>query len=118
MTSLWSICFAILFGQDVACVDPKAPFDIYNLLTACTSNGPAKVVYPGILPVIIAMLEYGLRNITRNQEDPESPLAAKSNKKQGVLDDDLSQLPNRARSMSLNAPDQDNGKTTPLKTIG
>lgn len=78
-TALWTICFAILFGQDVANLDFGRPFDLYNLLAAFATENTAKVANPQILPVLTAMLQNGLKSITKDQGDPDSPLAEKSN---------------------------------------
>ena len=111
-TSLWLACFSILFGQDIASIDFKAPFDIFSLLTAYTSNGSTKVVYPGILPVIVTMLENGLRNNIRNQENPDSPVKPQENR---VGRDEESR---RLRAVSLNVPDKDHGITAHILDCG
>ena len=76
--ALWLLCFAVLFGQDLNTINLHAVLDIYGLMAAFTSAEPFKVVNPGILPVIIAMLESGVRNITTRQKDHVSPLMAKN----------------------------------------
>ncbi|MCJ1251415.1 hypothetical protein MMC30_008648, partial [Trapelia coarctata] len=78
-TALWTICFSILFGQDVANIDLARPFDLYNLLATFAADNTAKVATPQILPVLTAMLQNGLKSITKDQEDPESPVGEKSN---------------------------------------
>ena len=78
-TVLWTICYAILFGQDVANIDFGRPFDLYNLLATFGGDNTAKVTNPQILPVLTAMLQNGLKSVTKEQEDPESPLTEKSN---------------------------------------
>jgi len=78
-TVLWTICFAILFGQDVANLDLGRPFNLYNLLATFGANNTAKATNPQILPVLTAMLQNGLKSITKEQDDPESPLIKKSN---------------------------------------
>lgn len=74
---MWLICFAILFGQDLASIDMERPFDLYNLIEIFVAKGQARVVYPEILPIITAMLQAGLRAVTRNESDPNSPLTEK-----------------------------------------
>ena len=108
-TSLWPACFAILFGKDVADIDFKGTFDIYNLMTYFTSDGTAKVEYPGVLPVLIALLESGLRSVTKNQEDPDSPLAAERNGADGPGAADPSGT--KSRSVSWNTLDGLPGKS-------
>ena len=78
-TILWTISFAILFGLDVANIDLTRPFDLYNLLATFAADNTTKVANPQILPVLTAMLQNGLKSITKDQEDPESPLTEKSN---------------------------------------
>ena len=66
-TALWTACFAIFFGEDVAKIDLNESFTISNLME---SFPKPKVVYPGVLPVIMGMLEAGLRTITKGKDTP------------------------------------------------
>lgn len=68
--SLWPICFSILFGFDVANVDLERNFDFSNLLE---TFGKARVLYPECLQVLTSMLQHGLKDVMRHQEDPNSP---------------------------------------------
>jgi len=68
--TLWPICFSILFGHDVAEIDFERTFDFFTLIE-CFGN--CKVMYPEALPIITGMLEAGLKEILRTQDDPESP---------------------------------------------
>lgn len=68
--TLWPICFSILFGYDVADIDFDKTFDFFTLIE-CFGN--SKVMYPDALPILTAMMEAGLKDILRNQDDPESP---------------------------------------------
>lgn len=101
--TIWPICFAILFGQDIATINLERTFDLYSLLESFAVDGEAKVVYPELLLVITAMLQSGLKSITKDQEDPESPLDETS---RGILasQDKILVPPThvRRRSMSLN----------------
>ncbi|KAL8791573.1 MAG: hypothetical protein Q9195_005837 [Heterodermia aff. obscurata] len=72
--AMWLICFAILFGQDVASINMEQQFDFYNLIETFVAKCQARVTYPEILPVITAMLQAGLRAVTRDEPDPDSPL--------------------------------------------
>ena len=72
--SLWVICFAIFFGVDLAKIDFGRPFDLFNLIEVFASSSNVKVVYPEILPIITTMLQHGLRTVTRDQSDPDSPM--------------------------------------------
>lgn len=90
--AVWTICFAILFGMDVAHIDFDREFDLYNLVDMFLEKSHGNVVYPEILPVMTTMLGAGLRTIVRNSEDEdtiESPSKAREERR------------NRARSMSL-----------------
>ncbi|KAH7037609.1 LOW QUALITY PROTEIN: WD repeat and FYVE domain-containing protein [Microdochium trichocladiopsis] len=77
--ALWPICFSLLFGYDVAEVDFEKNFDFFTLIE-CFGN--CKVMYPEALPIITGMLEAGLKDILRNQDDPESPSPVPSAKSQ------------------------------------
>ncbi|KAJ0162419.1 Beige -like protein 1 [Colletotrichum tanaceti] len=68
--SLWPICCSILFGFDVANVDLERNFDFSNLLE---TFGKARVLYPECLQVLTSMLQHGLKDVMRHQEDPNSP---------------------------------------------
>ena len=71
--TIWPICLAILFGQDIAAVNLERKFDLYNLLEIFDNESGVKIIYPEVLPVLTAMLRNGLKSITREQTDPESP---------------------------------------------
>ena len=100
--TLWPICLAVMFGQDVANIDFERSFDLYSMLETFAADGRAKVVCSEILPVITAMLRNGLRAVTKEQEDPESPLTDRGNGT-GKPQDRISHRPThlRRRSMSL-----------------
>lgn len=72
--TLWPILFCILFARDVADINFERSFELFSLLE--TFNN-CKVVYPGVLPVITAMLQHGLKDVLRHQDDPDSPLSAR-----------------------------------------
>ncbi|MCJ1396460.1 hypothetical protein MMC18_009350 [Xylographa bjoerkii] len=104
ITALWPLCFAILFGKDVASIDFERPFDLYNLLAIFAPNDTTRVVNPQILPVITAMLQNGLKSITKDQDDPDSPLVEKSNgSNNNTQRSDKKHVHGRTRSMSLQA---------------
>ena len=101
--SIWPICFAVLFGQDVVSVNMNGTFDLYNLLEALNATDQTCVVYPEVFPVLASMLQNGLRAITRDQIDPDSPLNERSNASSAWSCDGL-QIPSahkRSPSMSL-----------------
>ncbi len=68
--ALWPICLSILFGRDVADFDFDKNFDYFSLIEAF---GTCKVVNPGALPILAAMLQHGLKDVIKSQEDPDSP---------------------------------------------
>ena len=101
--TIWPICFAIFFGLDVGTIDFARSFDLFGLLETFASGGKTSVVYPAMLPVITTMLEQGLRSVTRDQSDPDSPLAERSNGKgQGLARMLSTHTHVRQRSMTLN----------------
>ncbi|KAI9046878.1 hypothetical protein LZ554_008956 [Drepanopeziza brunnea f. sp. 'monogermtubi'] len=100
LPTLWPILFCILFGRDVADVDLERSFELFSLLEPFNS---CKVVYHAVLPVIMAMLQHGLKDVLRNQDDPDSPLVDRGNGQDQPKPSGLS-VPasaNRRRSMSL-----------------
>ncbi|KAL9101653.1 MAG: hypothetical protein Q9163_003109 [Psora crenata] len=76
--TVWQICFAILFGQDIATIDFTKNFDRFGLPDAFATGSECAVVYPDILPVIMAMLQNGLLAITRDHPDLKSPPSGES----------------------------------------
>ncbi|KAH7316828.1 hypothetical protein B0I35DRAFT_479634 [Stachybotrys elegans] len=68
--TLWPICFSILFGCDVAEIDFTQSFDLYKLLELF---GKQKVVYPDSMIILTGMMQQGLKEVMRHQDDPESP---------------------------------------------
>lgn len=82
--TLWPICFAILFGIDVGTVDFSRTFDLFGLLEVFASGSKIAVPYPAMLPVITTMLEQGLKAVTRDQSDPDSPLVERTNGRKSV----------------------------------
>ncbi|KAM7209628.1 beige protein 1 [Naviculisporaceae sp. PSN 640] len=97
LETLWPILFAILFGYDVANIDFEKSFDFFSLLEIF---GNSKVVFPDVLPVITSMLQHGLRDILKYQDDPDSPAdPGMSKTASGNLE--ATQTRPRARSMEL-----------------
>ncbi|KAL1872283.1 hypothetical protein VTK73DRAFT_1665 [Phialemonium thermophilum] len=74
--ALWMTLLSIMFGVDIAEVDPSRPFDLSGLLGRFAN---CRVVCPDVLPVVTAMLQHGLRDILRYQDDPDSPASDKDN---------------------------------------
>ena len=95
--TIWPICFSILFGYDVAEIDFDKNFDFFSLLE---TFGQCKVAFPETLPIITSMVQIGLKDILRNQEDPASPRELVS--PQGTTSNSsIFQGRPRGRSMSL-----------------
>lgn len=74
--AVWSVCFAIFFSVDLAKIDFGRSFDLFNLLELFASGDDVTVVYPEMLPVLTSMLQSGLVSVTRDQSDPDSPMAS------------------------------------------
>jgi hypothetical protein len=98
---LWSICFCILFGKDVAKVDVDAPLDLFALLEAFSDGDKAKVVYPEVLPVIAAMLKAGVGTVVAGLSEDENKDTGKGKEKASALD-----VPKSLRTRSLSLNDQ------------
>jgi len=98
MPTLWPICFSILFNHDVADIDYERPFELFSLLE---TFGKSTVVYPNILPVVMAMLQQGLNSLLRCQDDADSPLRDRSNGHDHLTGLVVPINTSRRRSMSL-----------------
>ncbi|KAH6689509.1 WD repeat and FYVE domain-containing protein [Plectosphaerella plurivora] len=70
LPTLWPICFSVLFGFDVAEIDFSRDFELFSLLDIF---GNSKVLYPDSLSIITSMIQVGLKDIFRHQDDPNSP---------------------------------------------
>ncbi|KAF1816742.1 beach-domain-containing protein [Eremomyces bilateralis CBS 781.70] len=73
MPAMWTVCFAILFGCDIAKIDFDEDFNLASL----TSIFPVEsnnIMFPQMLPVLFSMLEAGLLSLSF---DEESTLAQK-----------------------------------------
>ncbi|KAL8870746.1 MAG: hypothetical protein Q9174_003275, partial [Haloplaca sp. 1 TL-2023] len=69
--AMWRICFAILFGRDVAVVQFNRPLTLFNLVDDFTDGGKSHVVYPEVLPVLVTMIQNGLRTVLQGSETGE-----------------------------------------------
>lgn len=96
--TLWPICFSILFGYDVAEIDFNKNFDFFSLIE---TFGKCKVVHTEALPIVVAMLQHGLKDVLRNQEDPDSPSTEQEPPKPSEPPTEPSTTRARSRSMSL-----------------
>ena len=78
LSALWNVCFAILFGKDIAEVD-FGRFDHFSLIENFGSDGQVTVVLPEILPVIMSLFRNGLISVTHEDTNQRSaPLAKQS----------------------------------------
>ncbi|KOS16861.1 Beige protein -like protein 1 [Escovopsis weberi] len=68
--ALWTICFCILFGYDIADVDLDGDLDFATLLQRFEHR---KVAYPDSLIIITSMLQHGLKDVMKYSDDPDSP---------------------------------------------
>lgn len=103
ISTVWPICFAILFGRDIAAINLERNFDLYNLLEMFGSEGGVTIAYPEILPVLTGMLQSGLKSVTTDQANPDSPFFERSAADPGSSSRDaVAPESNRLRSMSLN----------------
>ena len=98
--TIWPICFAVFFGLDPADIDFSRAFDMFSLLETFAPEGVAPIVNPAMLPVITSMLEQGLKTVTREQLDPDSPLTEKSIGKMATFAESPA-TPTHARQQSL-----------------
>ncbi|RDL41449.1 BEACH protein [Venustampulla echinocandica] len=98
ISTLWPICFSILLARDVADIDFERPFELFSLLETFSN---CKVVYPGVLPVIMSMLQHGLNDVLRHQDDPDSPLKDRSTPQSPTSSLGVPNGGSRRRSMSL-----------------
>lgn len=103
LPSIWPICLAILFGQDIAALNLERDFNLFNLLDALDASQYSRVVYPEIFPVLAAMLENGLRAITKAQSDPNSPTNGEPDARKSPTDHapELPSAHRRTQSMSI-----------------
>ena len=69
--AIWRICFAILFGRDVALVRFDRPLTLFNLVDDFTDGGKCHVLYPEVLPVLLVMMQNGLRTLLQVSDKVE-----------------------------------------------
>jgi hypothetical protein len=99
ISTLWPILFSILFGYDVANINFDNSFDFFSLLEIF---GNSRVVFPDMLLVITSMLQHGLRDVLKYQDDPDSPAGGDSAAQQTAQEKlDTVRTRPRARSMEL-----------------
>ncbi|RWA05054.1 hypothetical protein EKO27_g10050 [Xylaria grammica] len=96
--TIWPICFCILFGFDVADFNFDKDLDFFSLLE---TFGTCKIVNSDALSIITSMLQHGLKDVLKNQEDPNSPLGDLEPPRPLSVDPESPGPRSRSRSMSL-----------------
>jgi hypothetical protein len=114
ISTLWPILFSILFGYDVANINFDKSFDFFSLLEIF---GNSRVVFPDLLPVITSMLQHGLRDVLRYQDDPDSPAGGPDSTKSSKENLDTVRTRPRARSMELGQALEPRSEITPSMSL-
>ena len=115
---VWPICFAIMFDRDVADVDFERPFDLYSLLETFGTSKRNHPINSGVLPVIISLLQNGLRSIMQDQENfGSSPSIKGGGAERTESENSSNSTPSRSRSMSLNLEFGQTSKAPPLHKL-
>ncbi|KAI9762455.1 MAG: hypothetical protein M4579_000431 [Chaenotheca gracillima] len=96
--SLWLALFSILFNRDVSQMDFARPFELFSLLDMFLNDGMVKVVYPEVLPVLIAMLGDGMRALVKGQGETEESLSQQSPSPNGTARKNATDLQNPGNS--------------------
>lgn len=110
LPAIWPVLLSIMFNYDVAEIDFERSFDLFSLLDIF---GKSNVVYPGVMPILTAMLQHGLNSLLHSQDDPDSPLRDKDrNGSPNALDPMPAQV--RGRSMSIDK-DLESRRSQPKK---
>lgn len=68
--AIWTIALCLLFGYDVVDIDLEAGFDTALLLNIFSRR---KVVYPDALVIITSLLQQGLNDIIRSDDESDRP---------------------------------------------
>jgi beige protein homolog 1 len=72
LPSVWLSCFAILFGRETPNVEDHENLTAFSMVQAFDVNDNLFVVHEEILPTLMAMLEAGLRAVTRDEQPVDS----------------------------------------------
>ncbi|KAL8933905.1 MAG: hypothetical protein Q9216_006161, partial [Gyalolechia sp. 2 TL-2023] len=78
LPSIWRVCFAILLGCDIGSIDLSRSFNLFGLLEDFVADGKCKTLVPEILPVIVALLQGGLKELHQNSPGTPVPQDDKS----------------------------------------
>ncbi|RAL12723.1 Beige/BEACH domain protein [Aspergillus homomorphus CBS 101889] len=78
--AIWSLCFAILLGQDVGRMIDDRPFDKLGLMETFSSDTPLQVAFPEAFPVITEMMQISMEQIvaTGSAMAPSGMVSGKS----------------------------------------
>ncbi|KAI9684831.1 MAG: hypothetical protein M1829_000206 [Trizodia sp. TS-e1964] len=104
--ALWPICFAIMFGKDVADINFERKFELYSLMETFASDGSTKVANREMFPVMACMIQTGLKTVVSFQTDPDSPSKEPRGEEpstEALKHPNLHAKASRRRSMSLNS---------------
>lgn len=82
----------------MARIDFDRSFDLQNLVDLF---GDCRVTYPDVLPVITTMLQHGLRDILKYQDDPDSPVGTERVHSRNLSGSEPASARPRARSMNF-----------------
>lgn len=66
--SIWTLVFAIFFGRNVPLLETQQDFSAFHLVEALDVNDSLVVKNPEILPALFAMLESGVRRVSKDEE--------------------------------------------------
>ena len=99
--TLWTICFAILFGVDVSVINFERDFDLYSLMETFLADGKVAIKYPEIVPTITSMLEQGLRTVVKQENEAASPSKESKGSNLSTPSEPTTPTRRNRRSMSL-----------------
>ncbi|RAH73060.1 Beige/BEACH domain protein [Aspergillus aculeatinus CBS 121060] len=84
--AIWSLCFAIFFGQDVGKMNIDRPFDKDGLMETFSAGTPLQIMFPEIFPVITELMQISMEQTvsadsssepsTKSGEGPENGLTS------------------------------------------
>lgn len=83
--AIWSISLCLLFGFDVVDLGLDETLDTARLLGIFSTR---KVVYPEALVIITSLLQQGLNDIIRSEDQPSKPSVSASTKTVAALSQD------------------------------
>lgn len=71
-TTAWLSCFAIMFGSALSCGSAAEEFTLFRLINVFSVDDKLDIENPEILPVIMAMLQAGLRHVVKQDQPDEA----------------------------------------------